>query len=162
MLAFSKRLCYNTDAVKRTSCFAAIRGYSSAGRALEWHSRGQRFDPAYLHQTKQSSERMAVLFGKDRFGGEAAFEHKDNFCAAKASLCGGPLTSGQIRSVTEGRSPGVSRLSPPKEEHDGKTSSKIYAKEGRGRLFLPDVLNDGKKNAWLPKKSGVFGAVTRI
>ena len=24
-------------------------GYSSAGRALEWHSRGQRFDPAYLH-----------------------------------------------------------------------------------------------------------------
>jgi hypothetical protein len=29
-----------------------IWGYSSAGRALEWHSRGQRFDPAYLHQTK--------------------------------------------------------------------------------------------------------------
>ena len=27
-------------------------GYSSAGRALEWHSRGQRFDPAYLHQSK--------------------------------------------------------------------------------------------------------------
>ena len=26
-----------------------IWGYSSAGRALEWHSRGQRFDPAYLH-----------------------------------------------------------------------------------------------------------------
>ncbi len=25
-------------------------GYSSAGRALEWHSRGQRSDPAYLHQ----------------------------------------------------------------------------------------------------------------
>ena len=30
-------------------CFPLIRGYSSAGRALEWHSRGQRFDPAYLH-----------------------------------------------------------------------------------------------------------------
>ena len=30
-----------------------IWGYSSAGRALEWHSRGQRFDPAYLHQQKQ-------------------------------------------------------------------------------------------------------------
>ena len=28
-------------------------GYSSAGRALEWHSRGQRFDPAYLHQKKR-------------------------------------------------------------------------------------------------------------
>ena len=25
-------------------------GCSSAGRALEWHSRGQRFDPAHLHQ----------------------------------------------------------------------------------------------------------------
>ena len=29
-----------------------IWGYSSAGRALEWHSRGQRFDPAYLHHLK--------------------------------------------------------------------------------------------------------------
>src|SRR3954470_2137342 len=27
-------------------------GYSSAGRALAWHARGQRFDPAYLHQRK--------------------------------------------------------------------------------------------------------------
>ena len=27
-------------------------GYSSDGRALEWHSRGQRFDPAYLHHQK--------------------------------------------------------------------------------------------------------------
>src|SRR5882724_4358765 len=25
-------------------------GYSSAGRALAWHARGQRFDPAYVHQ----------------------------------------------------------------------------------------------------------------
>jgi len=24
----------------------------NVGRALEWHSRGQRFDPAYLHQQK--------------------------------------------------------------------------------------------------------------
>ena len=31
-----------------------IWGYSSAGRALEWHSRGQRFDPAYLHQNSLS------------------------------------------------------------------------------------------------------------
>jgi hypothetical protein len=29
-----------------------LGGYVTAltGRALEWHSRGQRFDPAYLHQ----------------------------------------------------------------------------------------------------------------
>ena len=31
-----------------------IWGYSSAGRALEWHSRGQRFDPAYLHHKPQT------------------------------------------------------------------------------------------------------------
>ena len=31
-----------------------FRGYSSAGRALAWHARGQRFDPAYLHQDFRS------------------------------------------------------------------------------------------------------------
>ena len=41
--------CYNTKAVSNSN---RIWGYSSAGRALEWHSRGQRFDPAYLHHTK--------------------------------------------------------------------------------------------------------------
>jgi hypothetical protein len=25
-------------------------GYSSVGRALAWHARGQQFDSAYLHQ----------------------------------------------------------------------------------------------------------------
>ncbi len=33
------------------------RGYSSVGRALAWHARGQRFDPAYLHQEDVSSQR---------------------------------------------------------------------------------------------------------
>ena len=28
-----------------------FRGHSSAGRALAWHARGQRFDPAWLHQS---------------------------------------------------------------------------------------------------------------
>src|SRR5574340_1355732 len=31
-----------------------VWGYSSAGRALAWHARGQRFDPAYLHQTSST------------------------------------------------------------------------------------------------------------
>ena len=31
-----------------------LRGYSSVGRALAWHARGQRFDPAYLHQIKKT------------------------------------------------------------------------------------------------------------
>src|SRR5207302_11068352 len=34
-----------SDAIIRRSPW----GYSSAGRALAWHARGQRFDPAYLH-----------------------------------------------------------------------------------------------------------------
>src|SRR5277367_892963 len=29
---------------------ALLWGYSSAGRALAWHARGRRFDPAWLHQ----------------------------------------------------------------------------------------------------------------
>ena len=37
-------------------------GYSSAGRALEWHSRGQRFDPAYLHH-RLFWPRFCVAFG---------------------------------------------------------------------------------------------------
>ena len=37
-------------------------GYSSAGRALEWHSRGQRFDPAYLHQKTLDFVRNRVFF----------------------------------------------------------------------------------------------------
>ena len=38
-------------------------GYSSAGRALEWHSRGQRFDPAYLHQEKSRKSLQCKAFG---------------------------------------------------------------------------------------------------
>ena len=37
------------------------------GRALVWHSRGQRFDPAYLHQEKTVIHRMAVFFLLRRF-----------------------------------------------------------------------------------------------
>src|SRR5438270_467123 len=31
----------------------ALRGHSSAGRALQWHCRGHRFDPGWLHQLNQ-------------------------------------------------------------------------------------------------------------
>ena len=43
-----------------------IWGYSSAGRALEWHSRGQRFDPAYLHQDRPQSQGFVVCPGGDK------------------------------------------------------------------------------------------------
>ena len=47
-------------------------GISSAGRALAWHARGQRFDPAILHQ-KSTVLRMkygAFLFSRPNFGGD--------------------------------------------------------------------------------------------
>ena len=34
-----------------------IRGYSSAGRAPALQAGGQRFDPAYLHQTERSNKK---------------------------------------------------------------------------------------------------------
>ena len=66
-------LCYTA------TCLSSIAGagYSSPfpshqgvhtrwfGRALEWHSRGQRFDPAYLHQKHSISfeiECFSILF----------------------------------------------------------------------------------------------------
>jgi hypothetical protein len=37
------------------------RGYSSAGRALAWHARGQRFDPAYLHQKSLLKVKVPIV-----------------------------------------------------------------------------------------------------
>ena len=62
-------LCYTA------TCLSSIAGagYSSPfpshqgvhtrwfGRALEWHSRGQRFDPAYLHHHRECEENLTSL-----------------------------------------------------------------------------------------------------
>ena len=45
----------------------ATWGYSSAGRALEWHSRGQRFDPAYLHHRSLENHWFSRLFAIRRY-----------------------------------------------------------------------------------------------
>ena len=50
--------CYsriNSSCLDSRQCLTYIarfvlRGHSSAGRALAWHARGRRFDPAWLHQ----------------------------------------------------------------------------------------------------------------
>ena len=43
--------CYTNHCSEReTRTVRTAWGYSSAGRAHDWQSRGQRFDPAYLHQ----------------------------------------------------------------------------------------------------------------
>src|SRR6201987_1320332 len=36
-----------------------LRGHSSAGRALAWHARGRRFDPAWLHHASSFGLRVA-------------------------------------------------------------------------------------------------------
>ena len=49
-------------------------GYSSAGRALAWHARGQRFDPAYLHHIfKGLTEVQKVLTPSSRGLGHHPF-----------------------------------------------------------------------------------------
>ena len=51
-------------------------GLSSAGRAPEWHSGGQRFDPARLHDTE------SLIFGKLIVGPLAReVESSGSFCA---------------------------------------------------------------------------------
>ena len=45
VVTFCSATCYNMP---------CPWGYSSVGRALEWHSRGQGFDSPYLHQCRQS------------------------------------------------------------------------------------------------------------
>jgi hypothetical protein len=47
MMAARKKLT-NSTASSTLSRFS--RGHSSAGRALQWHCRGRRFDPVWLHQ----------------------------------------------------------------------------------------------------------------
>ena len=39
-------------------------GYCSAGRALAWHARGQRFDPAYLHHSTTAAYAATTVEGR--------------------------------------------------------------------------------------------------
>ena len=55
----TNRLCYNITVAKINTY---QWGYSSVGRALEWHSRGQGFDSPYLHQQKENFCLPKVLF----------------------------------------------------------------------------------------------------
>ena len=46
------------------------RGYSSVGRALEWHSRGQGFNSPYLHHALTSHKARFFMRGGDKGGQE--------------------------------------------------------------------------------------------
>ena len=45
-----------------------FRGYSSVGRAFEWHSKGQGFDSPYLHHKKEN--------GKEAGAGSSFFVYR--------------------------------------------------------------------------------------
>ncbi len=50
-----------TKVAQAAFIISAPGGYSSAGRALAWHARGQRFDPAYLHQQRRSDNDVVTV-----------------------------------------------------------------------------------------------------
>ena len=55
----------------------AAWGYSSAGRALDWQSRGQRFDPAYLHQkANHKAWPCGLLFAREQRSGYLLYEQR--------------------------------------------------------------------------------------
>ena len=51
-LAFYSEMCYHMR--------IPFRGYSSVGRAFEWHSKGQGFDSPYLHHKKENGKEAGV------------------------------------------------------------------------------------------------------
>ena len=99
-LTLQKNLQKTVDK-KASSCYNNIRrqgrqprkpkiwGISSAGRALAWHARGQRFDPAILHQksTVLRGKYGAFLFAEADFLGLRCFA-----CTVfKKSVCHPPV-----------------------------------------------------------------------
>src|SRR5690606_23911168 len=49
---WAKRAILSRELSRSTAAAEPVWGRSSVGRALEWHSRGRRFEPARLHQRK--------------------------------------------------------------------------------------------------------------
>ena len=107
-------------ALTKTPRANRFRGYvtDSLGRALEWHSRGQRFDPAYLHQ-KDSRQKAAVFFCIER-------DRKAALGKAPVGPCNRRGFSAEKRS----------RLSPPKET--------AIRKDGCFRFYSSDAVRSSQ------------------
>ena len=58
-LEIGPELWFRVMPARRLRRCDSIRGHSSAGRALAWHARGRRFDPAWLHQPSLASRATA-------------------------------------------------------------------------------------------------------
>ena len=72
-------------------------GCSSAGRALEWHSRGRQFDPVHLHQKKfrELATANSLFFKSLASGSDTGMGKLDK------SLLLAPLTPHEARWASE-------------------------------------------------------------
>ena len=71
------------------------RGRSSVGRAREWHSRGQRFDPARLHQNLTNTGR-GCNSGVEHNLGKVGVEGSHPFARSSAQSPGAMVKMGQV------------------------------------------------------------------
>jgi hypothetical protein len=55
------QLIERPDVIGKVTDGNEIRGISSVGRALAWHARGQRFEPAILHSFKRLTAMWVFL-----------------------------------------------------------------------------------------------------
>src|SRR5262249_18314377 len=83
--------------------FLIIRGHSSVGRAREWHSRGRRFDPAWLHHVSQE---LSTKIYVDIFPEVSLGKNMGSRPTCLSDLYGLPRGSGGYLAKTEtGRFP---------------------------------------------------------
>src|SRR5215475_2530772 len=64
-------------------CLPSFRGCSSAGRALESHSRGQGFDPPWLHRETKGSRSDARPFAVSAWRATTPIPHTDRAFAER-------------------------------------------------------------------------------
>src|SRR5690349_16701766 len=99
-------------------CYKTLRGHSSAGRALAWHSRGRRFDPAWLHQPSPASR---ATVGKPTFP---------------------PRSSRKLASPSGRRLPVLAHRAKTRAE---LTSLSSYARQANLRATLQPQTRSGKQ-----------------
>ena len=98
----------------RKLCF--FRGYSSSGRALEWHSRGGRFESVYLHQKREGTDgtlSFLVELHRNRAGREASCSCAKRFAAKPQA----PFISTKKKGVPLGASSILVEENEPREEN---------------------------------------------
>ena len=115
-------------------------GYSSAGRALEWHSRGQGFDPPYLHQKSEAHICVPRIFRSER-----GIETTPRFARAqRVSKTEERTVRGTVLSV-ERRSPlSLPRRQAPRRSPLSPKKKHIFHQSERALLLFYFTMVDSK------------------